>query len=131
MFERMQPLAANHLVLEVAADRACRREPHDIGGPLFGVVGVGPLEIDRQGQVDRVGDPLRIGEREVDRHVLAVGPSLCIGHRMASRCERLRTGLHHRHRAADIPDIVEDDRVARHVESRELLELAAHQIRSG
>ena len=34
--ERMKAFAADHLVLEIAADRAGRREPGDVGRALSG-----------------------------------------------------------------------------------------------
>ena len=90
--ERMKPFAADHLVLEIAADRAGRREPGDIRAALFRVGRIGALEIDRQRDFDRVDDPLRIGEREVERDLLPVGQAIGVGDRVASGRQRFRAG---------------------------------------
>ena len=124
--ERMQPLVADPLVLEVAADRARFLEPRNVAPALLRIGRISAFEIDGQRQVDRIDDPLRIGEGEVDRHLLPVGPAIGVGHRMAPGRQRLRPRFHHGKRAADVPDIVEHDRIARHVQRRESFELAAH-----
>ena len=94
--------------------------------PSFGIGRISAFEIDRQRQLDRVDDPPRIGEREVDRHLLAVGPAVGVGDRVAARRQRLRSRRDHGERAADVPDIVEDHGVAGHVQRGECLELAGH-----
>ena len=90
--ERVQALSADDLVLEIAADRAGLGKPRDIGRAFFGIGRVSALEIHRQRQLDRLDDPPRIGEREVDRHLLPVGPAVGVGDRMAAGRQRLRAG---------------------------------------
>src|SRR5687768_17675933 len=46
----------------------------------------------------------RIGEREIDRHLLAVGPAIGVGNRVAARRQRLGAGAHGGQRAADVPE---------------------------
>src|SRR6185312_4591093 len=45
--ERMESFTADHLVLEVAADRAGRLEPRDIRSTFLGIRGIGALEVHR------------------------------------------------------------------------------------
>ena len=68
--ERMQALAADDLVLEIAADRAGLGEPRDIRRAFFGIGRIGAFEIDRERQLDGLDDPPGIGEGEVERHLL-------------------------------------------------------------
>ena len=74
--QRVDSLAADHLILEIAADRAGRGEHGGVGFDQGGVERIAALEIDRQRQLDRLDDPRRIGEREGDRHLFAVGPAV-------------------------------------------------------
>ena len=69
--------------------RRSRRARATFAAPCVGIDRIGALEIDRQRQLDRVDDPLRIGQSEVDRHLLPVGPAVGVGDRMAARRQRL------------------------------------------
>ncbi len=124
--ERMQSLAADHLVLEVTADRAGDGEPRDIGSPFGGIGRIGAFEIDGERQLDRIGDALRIGEREVERDLLAVAEPGGIADRVAAGRQRFRARGGHGARAPDVPDVVKNDGVARHVQRGEGIEFAGH-----
>ena len=123
LIERVHPLAADHLVLEIAADRTGSGQESHVFAGLLGIGRIGAFEIDRQRQLDRLGDPPGIGQREVDRHLLAIGKSVGIGDRMAAGGECLGARRDDRISAADVPDIVEHHRIARHVQRGEGFEL--------
>ena len=59
------------------------------------------------------GDPRRPGQRQLERQSLAVAIGLRRGDRPAARRHRLGAGAHHGTRAARIPGIIEDHRIAR------------------
>ncbi len=120
----MQTLPTNHLVLEIAPDRAGLLEALDVGGAFLGIGRISAFEVDRQRQVDRIGNSPRIVEHEIERHLLGVPEAGRIADRMAARRERFRPRRGDRTRAADIPDVVENDGIAGNVEFREILELA-------
>ena len=44
----MKAFPANHLVLEIAADRTSLGKARNIAAALLGIIGVGALKIDRQ-----------------------------------------------------------------------------------
>ena len=108
-----------------------RGEANHVRSALAGIVRIGPFEVDGQRKLGRIRDAFRVRQRIVERHLLPVGPSLRVGDRVAARRQRLRTRLFDRQSAADVPDIVEDDGVARDVKRREPLELARHHNFSG
>ena len=101
--DRVQSFAADNLVLEIAADRASRRQPRDIARSLGRVVRIGAFEVDRDGKVDRLDDPLGIGQREVQRHLLAIAEPIGHGDRRAPRRDRPGAGLGYGLRAARRP----------------------------
>ena len=79
----MHPLAADDLILEIAADRARGRQPSDVGGGLFRADGVAALEVDGHGDADGGDDAPGMGQRLLQRHVLAVLGSIGARHRCA------------------------------------------------
>ena len=127
--ERVEAVSADHLVFEIAADGAGAREARDIRARFLGIDRISALEIHRQRKLDRIDDPLCIGQGKIDRHLLAVGPAVGVGHGVATGRERLGPGRDHRQSAADVPDVVEDDRVARYVKRDESLVFACHSAR--
>ena len=89
----MEALAADHLVHRNCSPPATRPAPSGVGHlrPLpQDLTRIGALEVDRQRDLDGPNDPAGIGKREVQWDILAVGPAIRIGHRIAARCERLR-----------------------------------------
>ena len=120
----MQPLAADHLILEIAPNRARRREPHDIGRVLRQVDRISPLEIDAHRQIDRAHHAGRVGQREIERHLLTIGPAIGVRNGMAPRRQRLGSRCRDRLCASRIPHIVKHDRIARYVQRGEGGELA-------
>ena len=127
----MEPFPAHDLVLEIAADRAGLGQPPYVLAAFLGIGRVSALEIHRQGNLDSIDDPPRIGESELHWHLLAVGPAIGVGHRVTARRQRFGPRAHHCERAADVPDVVEDDRVPGHMQRGEGLEGAAHHTWSG
>ena len=126
--DRVEPFAADDAVLEIAADGARfegepRRFRH---GFRFGAVAA--LEIDGDGKLDGGGDAAQIVEREVARQVFAVLVAEGGGDAPAAGGDRRGAGLGHRAGAARIPDVEQDQGIARHVERAEALGLfcAAH-----
>ena len=65
--DAVQAFAADHLILEIAADRAGRRQPLHIGRDAFRLDRIGAFEIHRHRQLDRRDDLRRIGQRQPDR----------------------------------------------------------------
>ena len=122
----MQPLAADHLVLEIAADRAGRLEPRDIAAAFFRDRSNRRL---RNRPSAAAGRPPRRSashwrSAKSSGTCCAVAEAAGVADRMAARRQRLGARLHHRQRAADVPDIVKHDRIAGHVQRGEGFELA-------
>lgn len=107
------------LVFEIAADRASLLEAKDVRRAFAGIVGISALEIDRHRNVDRRDDSPRIGEDEIERHLLAVAQAQRVGQRVTPRRDGLAARFDHHLGTACVPNIVKDDRVAGHVERRE------------
>ena len=124
--ERMKPLAADDLILEIAADRAGFGEARHVRAAFLGVGRISPFEIDGQRNLDRADDSPCVGEDIIERDLLHVAESRRIADRVASRCKCLRAGCNYRLRASDVPDVVEDDGIAGHVKRGENLEVARH-----
>jgi hypothetical protein len=123
----VEPLAADDLILEVAADRAGVGQPPRVLAAFFRVGGISALEVDRDRKLKRLDNAPRIGQREVDRHLLAIGPAVGVGDRMAASGERLGPRRDHRPRAAHVPDIIQHHGIARHVQGGEGFEFISHE----
>ena len=119
----MQPFAADHPILEIAADRAGRRQPLHVGGQRLRLDRIAALEVDRDRQVHRGDDALGIGQSEVERQSLGIFESVRRGDRSAAGRDRAGARLGHGLGAAGVPGIVEDDGVARPVQRGEQLGL--------
>ena len=124
--DRVQALAADHLILEIAADRAGRRQLRHVRRHAVGRDRIGALEVDRDRQLDRRDDPLGIGQRQFQRQPLGIVIAVRRRDRRAAGRDRLGARLGDRLGAARVPGIVEDDRVARHVERGEGAIFAGH-----
>ncbi len=127
----MDPLPADQLIFEITADGAALLQRGDVGAGLGRIGRIGAFEIDGQREIDGVGNPPRIGEHIIERHLFAVAEPRGVADGMAAGGERFRARRRNCPGAADVPDIVEHDRIARHVQRGERVERRAHQIRSG
>ena len=101
--DRMEAGAADHLVLEIAADRAGAGEHRDVARAFVRIGGIGAFEIDRHRQVDRRDDPRGIGQRQLDRQALGILEAVRRGHRPAAGGDRRRAGIGDRFGAARRP----------------------------
>lgn len=70
---RVQPSAANDAVLEIDSNDAMREQSIQVVRTLRRVVGLRTLEVYREWQVDRRGDPPHDEVERVQRHHLTVG----------------------------------------------------------
>jgi hypothetical protein len=130
--DRVEPFAANHLILEVATDRAGLRQSGDVARSLGWIVGIGAFEIDGDRQIDRSDNPPGIGQHEVHRHPLAVAESIGHSHRSAAGGDGLGAGLGDSLRAAHVPDVEQDEGGARHVQrGKALKQIVAHDFLLG
>ena len=77
------------------------------------------LEIDGDGHAHRGDDPPGIGERLLQRNVLAIRSAIGTRNRCASRSDRLRAGALDRLGAPGIPDVEKDEGVTGHMKRGE------------
>ena len=98
----VEAVRSDHLVLEIAADRAGLGEAAGVRGqasrPTHSRLRNRPSPADR-----RAHDPRCIGERKVERHFLAVAEAVGHGDRGAAGRDRFRAGLGDGLRAAGDP----------------------------
>ena len=104
---RVQALAADHLVLEIAADRAGIRKPLQVRGHRIRPERISAFEIDGDRKLDRRRHPRRIGQSEIEGQRFGVLEAVRRGHRGAAGRDRLGAGLGNRLRASGVPGIVE------------------------
>jgi hypothetical protein len=123
LLHRVQPLAANHLILEIDTDGAGVDQLFDIGCRTRGLGGIGALEIDGERQIVGGRDLAGRRDQRLQRDLLAVTIALGGGNRPTARCQRLGAGLGHRLGGAGIPDIAENNRIALPVQRAERFRL--------
>src|SRR5690606_37549077 len=117
----MESLPTDHLIFEVAADRAGLGQQARVLGQMRRVRGETAFEIDGNRQFDRTNDTPDAIEKQRERNALPVGKAVRFGQAMTAGGNGLRPGCGDRLRAAHVPDVVKEDRVARLVESGEAI----------
>jgi hypothetical protein len=110
-------------VLDVVADGPCLDGAGNRCTDLVGIGAVAALQIDGDRQIGCGHDPLQIGDGEIERHVLAVVEPVRGRDRPAAGRKGLCAARRNRLGAARIPDVEQDDRASRNVESLERLGL--------
>ncbi len=123
LLDRMQSVAADHLILEIDADGADLDQLGDVGGGSCRLGRIGALEINRERQVVDGGDRSHRCDKRFQRDLLAVGIALGCGDRPAAGRKRLCSCLGDGLGRPGIPDIVKDERIALLMQRAERLRL--------
>ena len=79
------------------------------------------FEVDRYRQVHSADDAPHAIEKQGERNALSIGKSICFGQAVAASGDRLRPRRRDGFGTAYVPNVVEQDRVARLVERGETI----------
>ena len=131
LFRRVDHLAGSGpLVLHVDANDAGGRRRRDRAGDFGGICAIASLEIEGHRQIHCADDAARVVEHQRHRHGFTILQAIGLGHAIAAGGDGPCPCRRDSARTACIPDIVEQQRFARHVQAGEMLDGVGHWLAS-